>query len=57
VFEDINDRSLVDAVKKVLDDASYRKQLSDNLHKMARPHAAHDMAKVIESAVRGNGGR
>ncbi len=46
-FTDPDDRSLVDAVLCILDDASLQEKLSTNLHKQARPHAARDMANII----------
>lgn len=56
-FENPKDRSMVEAVTRILGDSTYRQYLAENLHKMARPHAAKDMAALIESAVRGNGGK
>lgn len=47
MFEEPNDRSLVRAVFKVLDDKKLRDSLSENLHRHARPHAARDMAALI----------
>lgn len=51
-FEDPKDRSLVNAVNQLLENDSYRKKLGANLHKMARPHAARDMAYVISGVIR-----
>lgn len=51
-FDNPNDRSLVDAVKLLLENDEGRKKLGANLHKMARPHAARDMADIIAKAAR-----
>lgn len=51
-FEDPNDTSLVDAVKNLIKDVNKRRILGDNLHKLARPHAARDMAKIIDKAAK-----
>ncbi len=52
VFENPNDRSLVDAVRQLVDDAMLAQRLGRNLHKLARPHAAREMAGIIERAAR-----
>lgn len=49
-FDEPNDTSLVDTVRKVVSDTKLRRSLGNNLHDMARPHAARDMARVIERA-------
>lgn len=51
-FEDPNDRSLVTAIQSLLKDEAYRTKLGANLHRMARPHAARDMANIIIKAAR-----
>lgn len=50
-FEDPSDRTLVDSIKHVLSDFLYRKKLTTNFHKMARPDAAKDMAEIIAQAA------
>lgn len=45
------DATLVDAVKKLLANEKLRTKLSTNLHKMARPHAARDVASMIVGAA------
>lgn len=47
-----DDRSLVNAVKMLLDNAPVREKLSRNLHRLARPHAARDMAEIIIRSAR-----
>lgn len=49
-----DDTSLVMAVNKVLADAQLRQKLATNLHKMARPNAARDVAAMI---IRASGKR
>lgn len=51
-FEKPDDRSLIIAIKRLLDDRELRHKLSNNLHKLARPHAASDMAAIIERVAR-----
>jgi UDP-N-acetylglucosamine--N-acetylmuramyl-(pentapeptide) pyrophosphoryl-undecaprenol N-acetylglucosamine transferase len=51
-FNDPSDTSLVDAVHTVLTDKKLREKLATNLHKLARPHAAKDMAVIIVRATR-----
>lgn len=51
-FTEPDDRSLVDAVQRILDDTTLQEKLSSNLHKQARPHAARDMANIIVRASR-----
>lgn len=51
-FEDPKDQTLVAAVRKVLADKALRQKLATNLHKQARPHAAHDMALMITRVAR-----
>ncbi len=53
-FENPDDTTLVDAVKKLLTDEELRHTLATNLHKQARPHAARDMAAMI---IRASGKR
>lgn len=50
-FDEPKDTSLVDTVRRVVDDAKLRRMLGSNLHDMARPHAARDMARIIERAA------
>jgi UDP-N-acetylglucosamine--N-acetylmuramyl-(pentapeptide) pyrophosphoryl-undecaprenol N-acetylglucosamine transferase len=52
LFENPGDHSIVDAVKRLLDDDAYRKRLGSNLHKMAKPHAAKEMADIIVDVVK-----
>jgi UDP-N-acetylglucosamine--N-acetylmuramyl-(pentapeptide) pyrophosphoryl-undecaprenol N-acetylglucosamine transferase len=40
-------RLLVDVVKELLENDVKRAELADNLHKFAKPHAAHDLAEII----------
>jgi UDP-N-acetylglucosamine--N-acetylmuramyl-(pentapeptide) pyrophosphoryl-undecaprenol N-acetylglucosamine transferase len=47
-FDEPKDTSLVDTVRHVVNDTKLRRTLGNNLHDMARPHAARDMARVIE---------
>lgn len=47
-FDEPRDTSLVDTVRHVVNDTKLRRTLGNNLHDMARPHAARDMARVIE---------
>ena len=49
-FESADDTTLVLAIKKLLTDNSLRMKLATNLHKMARPHAARDVASMIVRA-------
>lgn len=51
-FEIPGDRSLVDAVDKLVKDTTYRKKLGTELHNFARPHAARDMATLIVQTAR-----
>ncbi len=51
-FENPDDSSLVVAIKRVLTDAPLREKLSKNLHRLARPNAARDMATTIVNASR-----
>lgn len=53
-FEDAEDKTLIAAVNKVLQDKSLSKKLATNLHKQARPHAARDVAAMI---IRASGKR
>lgn len=46
-----DDRSLVKVISGVLDNASLRQRLSKNIHRLARPHAASDMAMIIIRAA------
>ena len=50
-FEDPADRSLVDTIKSLLGNPLQRKRLGAKLHRMARPHAARDMAALIAEAA------
>jgi UDP-N-acetylglucosamine--N-acetylmuramyl-(pentapeptide) pyrophosphoryl-undecaprenol N-acetylglucosamine transferase len=49
-FESADDTTLVLAIKKLLTDNNLRIKLATNLHKMARPHAARDVASMIVRA-------
>lgn len=51
-FKDPNDTQLVSTVTTIVHDASLRARLSKNLHALARPHAARDMAALIITATR-----
>jgi UDP-N-acetylglucosamine--N-acetylmuramyl-(pentapeptide) pyrophosphoryl-undecaprenol N-acetylglucosamine transferase len=51
-FENPGDQSLVEVLKKVVTSKSIRDELSKRLHAMARPHAASDMAAMIERVAR-----
>jgi len=51
-FEEPGDKSLVAAIQRVLNDASLRETLSKNLHRLARPNAARDLAATIMSVTR-----
>lgn len=53
-FEASDDTTLVLAIKKLLSDDALRAKIASNLHKMARPHAARDVAAMI---VRASGKR
>lgn len=53
-FESTDDTTLVLAIRKLLADDKLRAKLAVNLHKMARPHAARDVAAMI---VRASGKR
>lgn len=53
-FQDPSDMTLIKAVKLVLADEKLRNKLSANLHKMARPYAASDVASMI---IRASGKR
>jgi len=52
MFERHGDSSLVEAVTEVLTDTALREKLAHNLHKQAKPHAAHDLADIILEAAR-----
>lgn len=51
-FQNPKDKTLVDTVLKVVNDGKTRRTLGNNLHDMARPNAARDMARIIERASR-----
>ncbi len=51
-FTEADDRSLVTAVKRLIDDPRLRDKLAKNLHRLARPNAARDMAATILSVAR-----
>ncbi|MDB5176750.1 MAG: murG [Candidatus Saccharibacteria bacterium] len=51
-FEDPADTSLVDTISKLLANPGLQMKLSKNLHRLARPHAAEDMATMIVNAAR-----
>ncbi len=51
-FENLEDTSLVTTVAELVNDSRRREKLATNLHKMARPKAAEDMAALINSVVR-----
>ncbi|MFZ2544628.1 MAG: glycosyltransferase [Candidatus Saccharimonadales bacterium] len=53
-FTETGDRSLVLAVKRLVEDTALREKLGKNLHALARPHAASDMASIIVRAARKN---
>jgi len=50
-FEDPADTSLVDTITKLLKNPELQAKLSKNLHRLARPHAAQDMATMIVHAA------
>lgn len=52
MFNEPGDASLVTAVSRVLSDTVLRKKLEHNLHRLARPDAARDLATIIMSAAR-----
>ncbi|OGL28943.1 hypothetical protein A3C39_05935 [Candidatus Saccharibacteria bacterium RIFCSPHIGHO2_02_FULL_46_12] len=45
------DMSLVNAVKRLLHDTNLQRTLAKNIHALARPHAARDMAALILSVA------
>lgn len=47
MFEEPQDNSLVAAIQMLLKNDTLRHQLAANLHKMARPHAASDVAAMV----------
>lgn len=51
-FEDPQDKSLVATIKGLIDKPGIRQKLGENLYKLARPHAASDMAAIIVRAAR-----
>ena len=51
-FEQPGDTSLFEAVSSLVNDATLQKKLASNLHKLATPHAAKDMASIILHAAR-----
>ena len=51
-FELPDDTTLVDAVKKLLANATLREKLARNLHRLARPNAARDLAATVLLAAR-----
>ena len=51
-FSEPGDTSLVTAVQRLLGDANLREKLAHNLHRLARPEAARDLAKIILSVTR-----
>lgn len=51
-FEDPQDKSLVATIKGLIDKPEIRQKLGENLYKLARPHAASDMAAIIVRAAR-----
>jgi len=52
VFADPDDTSFVKTIKGVITNNVLRQKLATNLHKMARPHAADDMASIIIRATK-----
>lgn len=46
-FEKPGDSSLVDAVREVLESKELRERLGHNLHTLAKPRAAHDLADIV----------
>lgn len=50
-FHNSSDRSLVEAVKRILGDNNYRNTIADNLYKFAKPKAAEDTAKIIMKSI------
>jgi UDP-N-acetylglucosamine--N-acetylmuramyl-(pentapeptide) pyrophosphoryl-undecaprenol N-acetylglucosamine transferase len=51
-FEDPNDTTLVQHIRKLINNDTARQRLGSNLHRLARPHAASDMADIISRAAR-----
>jgi UDP-N-acetylglucosamine--N-acetylmuramyl-(pentapeptide) pyrophosphoryl-undecaprenol N-acetylglucosamine transferase len=51
-FEEPTDTSLLDTVVKLLNSPVLQEKLSKNFHRLARPHAAEDMAAMIVHAAR-----
>lgn len=51
-FDDPNDKTLLKAVTGLLADEALRTRLSKNIHRLARPNAARDMAAMIIRATR-----
>ena len=52
LFDNPEDKSLIHAVERLLRDTELRQKLSKNLHRLARPHAARDLAVMIVNAAR-----
>lgn len=46
-FDNVKDTTLLDAVKKVIEDEALRATLGKNIHTFAHPNAAKDMAAMI----------
>jgi UDP-N-acetylglucosamine--N-acetylmuramyl-(pentapeptide) pyrophosphoryl-undecaprenol N-acetylglucosamine transferase len=51
-FDDLHDTSLVDAIERVLGDATLRESLGRAIHTFARPHAAKNMADMILASMK-----
>ncbi len=51
-FEDPADKSLPDTVIKLLANSTLQEKMSKHIHRLARPHAARDMATMIVHAAR-----
>jgi UDP-N-acetylglucosamine--N-acetylmuramyl-(pentapeptide) pyrophosphoryl-undecaprenol N-acetylglucosamine transferase len=51
-FLDPDDKTLVNAVKRLVTDPVLSEKLAKNLHRLARPHAGRDMAATILNAAR-----
>ncbi len=52
LFENPQDTTFVQSVNRLISDPSLRKKLGANLHALARPHAASDMAHIISRVAR-----
>lgn len=52
VFKDPQDETFVKSIRQLVTQPSLRQKLGANLHKLARPHAASDMASIIIRVAR-----